>query len=295
MVQQMQTEAVVDVSPAGSEALIRAVAHPRFEIVPMKGVEDQAAHLPPGAKVTVTCSPTGGIDKTLLLAAHLAAQGFEVVPHIAARLVVDRAHLRDLLQELAAFDVRDVFVIGGDAREPVGAFASALDLLQAMADLGHELDAIGVGAYPEHHPLIDQEALRRALWGKQRFATYMVTQICFQPETILRWLAEMREEGIELPVYIGIPGVVDARRLLRISMKIGVGDSMRYLAKHANLAARLLLPGGYNPDHLVEELARYVGDSECKIRGLHINTFNQVEATEKWRRSLVRSYLSPAR
>ena len=59
-------------------ALIRALTHPRFELIPIKGVEEQAAYLPRGAKVTVTCSPARGIEHTLLHAEQLARHGLQV-------------------------------------------------------------------------------------------------------------------------------------------------------------------------------------------------------------------------
>jgi methylenetetrahydrofolate reductase (NADPH) len=104
----------------------------------------------------------------------------------------------------------------------------------------------------------------------------------------MRWLAGVRQQGIDLPVHIGVPGVLDSRQLLRISMKIGVGDSMRFLSKHTRLAARLLKPGRYAPDRLVAGLAPYLDDPRYNIGGLHINTFNQVESTETWRQQVLK-------
>jgi methylenetetrahydrofolate reductase (NADPH) len=251
-------------------------------------VEEQARYLPRGAKVTVTCSPTRGIDKTLRHAEQLAGQGLQVVPHISDRLVVDTAHLQDIVQRLHALGLREIFVIGGDVQQPAGSFSSALDLLRALDDMGHDLAQIGIAAYPERHPLIDEVTLRPALAHKQPFASYMVTQICFDPEAIIRWLAGVRQEGIGLPVHIGVPGVLDSGQLLRISMKIGVGDSMRFLSKHTRLAARLLKPGRYAPDRLVAGLAPYLDDPRYNIGGLHINTFNQVESTETWRQQVLK-------
>ena len=79
--------------------------------------------------------------------------------------------------------------------------------------------------------------------------------------------------------------------MLRISHKIGVGDSTRFLRKHAGLTgilfASLFKSGSYRPDALVEGLSPYLGDPDYDIVGFHIYTFNQVERTEKWRRSLL--------
>jgi methylenetetrahydrofolate reductase (NADPH) len=107
--------------------------------------------------------------------------------------------------------------------------------------------------------------------------------MCFDPGAILGWVADIRQRGIELPVYIGLPGVVKRKRLLQISLKIGVGDSARFLKKHTSVLARFFKPGGYSPDDLVRWLAPYLGDRAYSIAGFHIYTFNQVENTEKWR------------
>ncbi len=270
-----------------NEALVEALSQPRFELIPMEGASGRAAYLPKGAKVAISCSPRRGIESTLLLGEELLERGFRIVPHIAARLVADRAHLEEIVRRLDDLKVREVFVIGGDARKPAGPFSGAFELLSAMADLGHDFERIGVGGYPEGHPHIDDETLRRALLDKRPFATYIVSQMCFDPVAILDWVADIRRRGIGLPVYVGLPGVVERKKLLQISLKIGVGDSARFLTKHTNLVTRFLKPGGYSPDELVKELAPYVGDQNYNIAGFHIYTFNQVESTEKWRRKIL--------
>jgi methylenetetrahydrofolate reductase (NADPH) len=270
-----------------NKALVEALVRPRFELMPMEGAIEWAAHLPEGAKVTVTCSPTRGIESTLLFGEELLARGFRIVPHIAARLVVDRAHLEEIVRRLDDLSVKEIFVIGGDAKKPAGPFSGAFDLLSTMADSGHDFEHVGVGGYPEGHPIIDDGTLRQALLDKRPFATYVVSQMCFDPGAILDWVADIRQRGIGLPVYVGLPGVVERKKLLQISLKIGVGDSARFLTKHTNLVTRFLKPGGYSPDELVKELAPYVGDQDYNIAGFHIYTFNQVDATEKWRREML--------
>ncbi|PLS84033.1 MAG: methylenetetrahydrofolate reductase [Actinobacteria bacterium] len=270
-------------------APLRGLAHPRYEIVPIEGALYRAMHLPEGAEVSVTCSPTLGIGNTISLAEELLARGFRVVPHLAARLVEGEAHLREVLGRLEEGGLRDVFVVGGDSKTPAGPFASGLELLGAMTRLPSGIERVGVPAYPEGHPIVAREELMRALLAKQPFASYAVTQICFDPGTILRWLAEARERGLRLPVYVGVPGVVDRKKLFRISLKIGLGDSVRFLKKQTGLAGRLLRPGGYSPDALIEGLYPYVGDPDYGIRGFHINTFNHVRQTERWRLRMLRS------
>jgi methylenetetrahydrofolate reductase (NADPH) len=276
-------------SDARNEALVEALAQPRFELIPMEGAIERAALLPEGAKVTVTCSPTRGIESTLLLGEKLLERGFRIVPHIAARLVADRAHLDEIVRRLDDLGVREIFVIGGDAKKPVGPFSSAVELLSAMADSGHDFEHVGIGGYPEGHPNIDDETLRQTLLDKRPFATYIVSQMCFDPNAILNWVADIRRRGKGLPVYIGLPGVVERKKLLQISLKIGVGDSARFLTKYTQVLTRFLKPGGYSPDELVKNLAPFVEDQDYNLAGFHIYTFNQVESTEEWRRQVLDS------
>lgn len=270
-------------------APLRGLESPRYELVPVAGAREQAAYLPAGAEVSVTCSPTLGIGSTIALAEELLSRGFGVVPHLAARLIEDETHLKAVLGRLEGGGLGDVFVVGGDSKVPAGPYAGGFSLLRAMSRLGAGIERVGVPAYPEGHPLVAEEELMRALLAKQPFASYAVTQICFEPEKILGWLARAREWGLELPVYVGVPGVLDRRRLLRISLKIGLGDSMRFLRKQTGLAGRLFRPRGYSPDALIEGLSPYVGDPEYGVRGFHINTFNHVEETEGWRRRMLGS------
>jgi methylenetetrahydrofolate reductase (NADPH) len=260
----------------------------RFEVIPMKGVAEEAAGLPPGSVVTVTASPRKGIDATLSLAEELAAKGYRVVPHLTARQVRDRAHLREVMERMISNGFDDVFIIGGDITSPVGDYDSSGVLIADLLKMNKRPKRIGVAAYPEGHPLINRETLLQALKFKQPMVDYMVTQICFDPATISRWLQDMRKDGIALPVYIGVPGVLKRAKLLEISLKVGVGDSTRFLKNHFSMIAKLLQRDMYNPDTLVKRI-KYLTAGQG-VAGFHIYTFNQCQATEQWRRKTMRQH-----
>ncbi|MGH9245345.1 MAG: methylenetetrahydrofolate reductase [Acidimicrobiales bacterium] len=268
------------------------LARARFEVIPLRGVEEEVAHLPPGRTVTVTCSPRQGIEATVALAERLAERPFRVVPHLAARLVRGSSHLRQIADRLEAAGVQDVFVIGGDPPEPVGPYASAGSLLHALAERGHRFRHVGIAGYPERHPFVGRDDLYAALLDKQPFATYIVTQICFDPTAIFWWLAQIRERGIQLPVSIGLPGAVSRRRLLEVALKIGVGDSLRYLTKHGHVVARLGR-GSFRPDGFLARLSPYLEEPGHNLQAFHLNTFNQVRSTERWCRRALTIYTRP--
>ncbi len=274
-------------APPAREALAGVLAHPTFELVPLRNAADQAAFLPPGATVTVTSSPAKGIEATVARCEQLQAGGFRAVPHLSARQVRDRAHLTELIAWLEGAGVDRAFVVGGDAKDP-GEFPDGLSLLRAMAEIGHPLREIGIPCYPQGHAFIADRLLLDALRDKARYASYMTTQLCFDPGAIATWLAARRAEGIALPVHVGIPGVAEPHKLLAISARIGVADTHRFLTKNIRFVARLMRSGGfYRPDGLLEGLAPHIADPAARIVDLHLYTFNAVEATEKWRRSML--------
>ena len=252
--------------------------------MPLDGVEQEViGHVSSQLTVTVTSSPTRGIDATLSVCERLAAHGYRVVPHLAARLVVDNAHLRELLARLDELGVREVFVVAGDIRQHAGEFDGAASLLAAMAEAGHSLEEVGITGYPESHAFISDETTIQAMFDKAPLATYIVSQICFSPEVIGTWIRRVRDRGVELPIHIGVPGPVSTGKLLRFSGRIGLGESARFLRRHGNWAGRLLLPRAYRPERLVARLAPHLGRPDNRIAGLHIFTFNEIERAERWR------------
>ena len=264
----------------------------RVEVLPLSGAAEQVEqHLPTSLVVTVTASPLRGLGPTLDLTEALTERGFSVVPHLAARLVADEPHLREVLARLGESGVSDVFVVAGDGDVPAGEFRDAQQLLDAMSRVRQSGQVpspgrVGLTGYPEGHPDISDDELTRSLLAKQASGTYVVTQMCFDGEAVRRWIRDSRRLGLRLPVYAGIPGVVDRLKLIKVAGRVGVGQSLRFLNKHRG-GARLLRPGGYRPDGLLDELLPADVPADERIEGLHIYTLGDVAATERWRRELL--------
>jgi methylenetetrahydrofolate reductase (NADPH) len=254
-----------------------------MEIFPTPTIEAKLDVLEPGSYVAVTCSPTKGVDVTLDMVERLALRGYKVVPHIAAKMVKDDAHLKEILRRLDDLPIISIFVPGGDAERPLGKFETAYDLLRAIAGHDHKFTEIGIGVHPEGHPSVSDDVLMEHLLKKQDVSNYMVTQMCFDVGALSGWLRKVRGMGVTLPAWIGLPGVSDRSALIKTSLRIGVGDSVRYLRKRGKIAANLLKSATYRPDDLLIDLAPYIADPAYGISGHHIYCFNQVGRTEEWR------------
>ncbi|MGZ4298750.1 MAG: methylenetetrahydrofolate reductase [Solirubrobacteraceae bacterium] len=260
-----------------------AAERARFEVLPFARSLEEAAQLPENVRLTVTCSPKHGPDRSVEIAARLREMGHDVTVHIAARMVFDRAHLDRLLGAMAEAGSDDLFLIGGDADPPLGAYSSAGELLEMVATHPQRPRTIGIAAYPEGHPAIADETLAQALADKSRLADYVTTQMCFDPGALLAWVSRHRENGLTLPVVIGVPGKVSRTKLLELSARIGVGPSLSFLRKQRGI--RALVSRGSTADKLYEKLAASVGDPELNIAGFHIFTFNQLLETWRWLRA----------
>lgn len=275
-------------NPKATEELRFLLAHARYEVLPTAACEELVLeHLPRGFTVTITASPTKGLEATLDLAERLAGHSYDVVPHLAARMVSGPAELAEISQRMVAAGVRTVFVPAGDADPPAGSYQAALDLLEGLADLGRPFRDVGVTGYPESHPKIHDDLTVQAMWDKRRHATQIVSNLTFDPATLQAWLRRMRRRGVTLPLLVGVPGPVDRTKLLLTATKIGVGESTKFLAKHRRAVTRLAAPGGFTGERFLEKSALALSAPDALVTGLHVFTFNQVAETERWRQSLL--------
>lgn len=275
-----------------SPAARAAISDMTYEVIPLKSLPDAVEQLPADARVSVTASPVKPLEDTLDICAELLEGGHRPIPHIAARKVADEAHMRSLATRIKHLGLSEIFCIAGDAQD-AGEYQDAMSLLGPLLDFAAgDIDTVGVSAYPDGHAFIDGPALHQALIDKQElFAqagvkAHASTQMCFSAETIRSWLGAQRAEGLEIPVHLGVAGVVDRAKLIRMGLRLGVGASLRYVQKNRTGLLKLFSSVGYDPSDLIDPLADEF--DSLGIEGLHMFTFNQVAATERWQQAKLR-------
>ncbi|MGQ7295657.1 methylenetetrahydrofolate reductase [Quadrisphaera sp. KR29] len=287
------TEPASAAAPAPTAGAVTSSLHQRghdvacwsYEVVPLPGVVDAVvAHVPRSTPLSVTASPARGQDATLAVAEQLAARGCSVAPHLSARLLRSRAHLAEVVDRCRSAGVEGAFVVGGDPAPEPSAFADALEVLEALAELGAPFRSTGVAGHPGGIPGVDPEAATRALVAKAALATHVVTQMAFDAAPVVAWARGLADRGVALPVHVGVAGAVPTQKLLRISARLGLGEAARFAVKQQGAVLRLLDPRGYRPDALLRELAPHLADPDSLLAGVHVFTFNALAETEAWRR-----------
>ena len=276
------TGAEVEIAPA----IVDRVANAHLELIPTPKAFLQFEHLPAQSIVSVTASPTKDLQATLDLAAQLIDLGHTVIPHLAARMVGGPEHVQAIARWIDQHAVRDAFVIGGDAADPAGPYHDAAAFIRALLHARTGLERIGFGGYPDGHATIPTAALEAALTEKQQLLAeagvggWVSTQMCFDTAVVTDWISRSRAAGLQLPVHLGIPGVIDTVKLLTMGTKLGIGASLRYLRKNRAVVSKLAAPGGYDPMDMLVPMAADL--DRLDVTALHVFTFNQVANTVAW-------------
>ena len=256
-------------------------------------IADYRAHLRPGATVFITFLPGSSFADTIAVAVRLRREGFNPVPHVAARSLPNRAFLDEGLARLTGdAGVDHVLLIGGALNQPLGEFSNTMELLDTGLFDRYGIARIGIAGHPEGSPDIPDAQIRAALAWKNAFAErtgasmYIVTQFCFEAAPVIEWDRCIQAEGNRLPVQIGIPGLASLKALIGHARACGVGPSMRFLTRQARNVTRLLTVSA--PDRLVTALAAYrATDSGCGIHGVHVYPLGGLKKSARWAQAVI--------
>lgn len=248
--------------------------------------------MPKGASVFVALIDAADLQGQVAAVAALRKAGFNPIPHIPARFVRDA---NDLTERLAAFTgeaaVTDVLALGGGAPQPIGQYDAAIQILRTGAFQKAGIRRIGIAGHPEGNPDITKihgEAMLLATlkeknaWLKDNgIAGFIATQFLFDAGPLAHWASVLREEGIDLPVHVGVPGPATIKTLVKYAAMCGVGNSARFIRKQALNVTKLLSVS--EPTEFVDQLATLHFDKpELGIAAPHLYPFGGFDKLSAW-------------
>lgn len=211
-------------------------------------VEAAKETIPPGTPINIAFLGNEDHTQRIEAARVIRACGFEPVPIVSSRRLRsewDRDYLLDALVAEAA--PSRIILVGGDPTVPVGPFEDSLALLRSGFLERHSIRKVGIVGYPEGHPKVNSDTLWRCLKWKFGFlqdagcSVEITTQYGFDADAVVQWIERLRNEGIDAPVRMGVPGPARVEKLLRYAKQFGSVPSAA-IARKYGLAVE-------NPDH----------------------------------------------
>ncbi|MBV9567923.1 MAG: hypothetical protein JO172_07280 [Hyphomicrobiales bacterium] len=253
--------------------------------------------LPEGAKIFLSAVPKRPRDEVVASARAIRAAGLVPVPHIAARSFPDAASAAELLARLnGEADVRAVLVIGGDLPSPAGHLLSAQQLIESGVLGRRGIERVGIAGYPDGHPRMSDEELESTLVTKVAAAqsagldVHIVTQFCFEPRVILRWIEWLRRRGLYFAVDIGLAGPTSLMTWLNYARRCGVRASAEALARRSGLVKHVF--NAVAPDPIIRTLVEALAADELSEVSPHLYSFGGIGPTARWVAGAMRGALA---
>ena len=255
-------------------------------------IEDFSEVLPRNTRVYIAHIEGTPIEEMVATAKKIRSDGFSPMPHFPARIIKDKNTLSEWLKRYAGeADVDEGLVIAGGSNKPYGDFDSSIQLIETALFDKPNFKRLHVAGHPEGNKDIDpngaNDNVNEALSWKNQFSQRtdtkiaVATQFCFESESVIAWVDNLKEMGIDLPIHIGIAGPAKLQTLLRYSIECGVGASIKVLKKRAKDITKLLLP--YEPESIITELAKHkTNNPDFNIEQVHFFPLGGIKQVTKF-------------
>jgi len=250
-------------------------------------VENAASVIPPGTRINVTFLENEDLAMRVAAAAAVKRLGFTPVPHISARRLKSQEMLEEFLTGLRDVGATEnVFSVGGDPAVPLGPYEDSLALIESGVLQQYGVKHVSIGGYPDGHPDIATDVLWSALEKKAAALSRLdlpgavITQVDFDVDRVLAWVAEVREHGVDLPIRVGVPGPASVKLLLGFAGRLGISTSTTIAKKYGLSVTNLLTKAG--PENFIRDLRAGLDPGRHGVVKLHFYTFGGFKTTAEW-------------
>ena len=265
-----------------------------IEVIPRSAakIESFAEVLPKDTRVYIAHIQNEEIEAMIATAKKLHDEGFTVMPHIPARMIKNKAMLHDwisMYQNEAGVD--EALLLAGGSTKPIGSLDSSIQLIESGLFDKAGFKRLHIAGHPEGCKDIDPDGgiknVSEALSWKQEYSKRtdasmaIATQFCFEADVVKHWADNIKKDGIDIPIHIGIAGPAKLQTLLKFSVECGIGASMKVLTKRAKDLTKLLLP--YEPTKILQALSDHKSKDPClNIEKVHFFPIGGIKKTVDW-------------
>ena len=247
--------------------------------------------------IYITYLPDEKSENVIKTAKKLKLEGYDVIPHLPARTIINKNSLEKYIGELANVSgCSKILIIGGGGKQ-AGEISSSIDVLRTDLLSKFQFKHVGVAGHPEGSPDISNEDLDIAIKEKNEFAKnvdfnmYLATQFFFEAKSLIDWEKHLLKIGNKLPIHAGIPGPASIKTLINYARSCGIGNSLRFISKQAFKLTKLATLS--TPDKLMFDLADYIRkNKDTNLTKIHFYAFGGIKKTSDWLSGLENSNFS---
>ena len=248
--------------------------------------------LPQNTRVYIAHIENEDIQAMVNTAKRLNDEGFHAMPHFPARAIKNEAILNNWISMYKnEAGVDEALLLAGGRSKPLGDFESSIELIESGKFDQAGFKRLHIAGHPEGNKDIDPDGgetnVSQALSWKQEFSNRtdasmaITTQFCFDASVVKKWADNIKSNGIDIPIHIGIAGPAKLQTLIKFSIECGVGASMKVLTKRARDITKLLLP--YKPTQILNDLAEYKSqDPSFNIEQVHFFPLGGIKKAAEW-------------
>ena len=265
-----------------------------IEVMPRTAskIESFKEILPKNTRVYIAHIEGVPIEEMVQTAKRISNEGFNVMPHFPARIIKDKSTLEQWIknyQDEAGID--QALLLAGGVVKPHGVFENSMQLVETELFEKYNFKNLHFAGHPEGNKDIDNDGstknVDQALLWKQKFnersdaELAITTQFCFEAEPVIEWANSLINNGINIPIHIGVAGPAKLQTLIKFSIACGVGPSLKVLQKRAKDVKKLLLP--FNPNDFLETLAKHKKENpKFNISNIHFFPLGGINVNASW-------------
>ena len=220
------------------------------------------------------------------IALEIQNEGYEAAPHITC-IGSTREKVRERLNEYRACGIRHIVALRGDLPSSygvLGEFHYASELVEFIRQETGDWFRIDVAAYPEMHPQAKSmtDDIRHFVQKVKAGSDVAITQYFYNPSAYFRFMDNIRDAGVSIPVIAGIMPITNFTQLARFSDMCGAEIPRWIRLRLESYGNDLASIRAFGLD-VVTELSQQL--LEGGAPGLHFYSLNRAAATKEiWKR-----------
>jgi methylenetetrahydrofolate reductase (NADPH) len=265
-----------------------------IEVMPRTAakIESFKEILPKNTRVYIAHIEGVPIKEMVQTAKRISSEGFNVMPHFPARIIKDKSTLEEWINMYQVeAGINQALLLAGGVDKPHGTFESSMQLVETELFERYNFKNLHFAGHPEGNKDIDKDGSNKnvdeALLWKQKFNERsdidiaITTQFCFEAESVIEWANSLTNNGINIPIHIGVAGPAKLQTLIKFSIACGVGPSLKVLQKRAKDVKKLLLP--FDPNDFLETLAKHKKENpKFNISNIHFFPLGGIVTNASW-------------